>query len=63
MLLFAAGALSAAASILFSVLGLDFAALIVTVALILIVTVISLLYAHHVAKQMPEERDLTQETK
>lgn len=63
VLLFAAGALSAAASILFSVLGLDFVALIVTVALILIVTVISLLYAHRVAKQMPEELDPTQETK
>ena len=63
VLLFAAGALSAAASILFSVLGLDFAALIVTVALILIVTVISLVYAHRIAKRMPEDADNTQETK
>ncbi len=63
VLLFAAGALSAAASILFSVLGLDFVALIVTVALILIVTVISLVYAHRVAKRMPEDADNTQETK
>ena len=63
VLLFAAGALSAASSILFSVLGLDFVALIVTVALILIVTVISLVYAHRVAKRMPEDADNTQETK
>lgn len=63
VLLFAAGALSAAASILFSVLGLDFVALIVTVALILIVTVISLIYAHRIAKRMPEDADNTQETK
>ena len=63
VLLFAAGALSAAASILFSVLGLDFVALIVTVALILIVTVISVVYAHRVAKRMPEDADNTQETK
>lgn len=63
VLLFAAGALSAAASILFSVLGLDFVALIVTVALILIVTVISLVYAHLIAKRMPEDADNTQETK
>ena len=63
VLLFAAGALSAAASILFSVLGLDFVALIVTVALILIVTVISLVYAHRIAKRMPEDADNTQETK
>lgn len=63
VLLFAAGALSAAAAILFSVLGLDFVALIVTVALILIVTVISLIYAHRIAKRMPEDADNTQETK
>lgn len=63
VLLFAAGALSAAASILFSVLGLDFVALIVTVALILIVTVISLVYAHRIAKRVPEDADNTQETK
>lgn len=63
VLLFAAGALSAAASILFSVLGLDFVALIVMVALILIVTVISLIYAHRIAKRMPEDADNTQETK
>lgn len=63
VLLFAAGALSAAASVLFSVLGLDFVALIVTVALILIVTVISLVYAHCIAKRMPEDADNTQETK
>lgn len=63
VLLFAAGALSAVASILFSVLGLDFVALIVTVALILIVTVISLVYAHRIAKRMPEDADNTQETK
>lgn len=63
VLLFAAGALSAAASILFSVLGLDFVALIVTVALILIVTVISVVYAHRIAKRMPEDADNTQETK
>lgn len=63
VLLFAAGALSAAASILFSVLGLDFVALIVTVALILIVTVISLIHAHRIAKRMPEDADNTQETK
>lgn len=62
-LMFAAGALSAAASILFSVLGLDFVALIVMVALILIVTVISLIYAHRIAKRMPEDADNTQETK
>lgn len=63
VLLFAAGALSAAASILFSVLGLDFVALIVTVALILIVTVISVVYAYRIAKRMPEDADNTQETK
>lgn len=63
VLLFAAGALSAAASILFSVLGLDFVALIVTVALILIVTVISLIHAYRIAKRMPEDADNTQETK
>ena len=63
ILMFAAGALSAAASILFSVLGLDFVALIVTVALILIVTVISLVYAHRIAKRVPEDADNTQETK
>ena len=62
VLLFAAGALSAAASILFSVLGLDFVALIVTVALILIVTVISVVYAYRIAKRMPEDADNTQET-
>lgn len=63
VLLFAAGALSAVASILFSVLGLDFVALIVTVALILIVTVISVVYAYRIAKRMPEDADNTQETK
>lgn len=63
VLLFAAGALSAVASILFSVLGLDFVALIVTVALILIVTVISLIHAYRIAKRMPEDADNTQETK
>ena len=63
VLLFAAGALSAASSILFSVLGLDFVALIVTVALILIVTVISLIHAYRIAKRMPEDADNTQETK
>ena len=63
VLLFAAGALSAAASILFSVLGLDFVALIVTVALILIVTVISVVYAYRIAKRMPEDADNTQEIK
>ena len=63
ILMFAAGALSAAASILFSVLGLDFVALIVTVALILIVTVISVVYAYRIAKRVPEDADNTQETK
>ena len=63
ILMFAAGALIAAASVLFSVLGLDFVALIVTVALILIVTVISLVYAHRIAKRVPEDADNTQETK
>ena len=63
MRVLAAGALCAAASILFSVLGLDFVALIVTVALIRIVTVISLVYAHRVAKRMPEDADNTQEIK
>lgn len=63
ILMFAAGALIAAASVLFSVLGLDFVALIVTVALILIVTVISLIHAYRIAKRMPEDADNTQETK
>ena len=40
------------------------ASLVGITALILIATIVSLLYAHHVAKQMPpEERDPTQETK
>ena len=51
------------AGVVFSVLGLDFVALIVTVALILIVTVISLVYAHRIAKRVPEDADNTQETK
>ena len=63
ILLFAAGALSAAASILFSVLGLDLAALIVLLALLLIATVLSLIYAHNVAKLVPpEEQQNIQET-